>query len=166
LTDKRVERRLAAVMAADVAGYSRLMGADEEGTLGNLKALRKAVVDPKIVEHRGRIVKTTGDGMLVEFASAVDAATTASARHPASPGCRACHSWLDGYGRTRCRDQSAASECRRSERLASRNSGTLRTHYESYVLHALCLACGRIATDADRVGLQKHFTEPLASVMV
>jgi adenylate cyclase len=77
LTDKRVERRLAAVMAADVAGYSRLMGVDEEGTLGNLKALRKAVVDPKIVEHRGRIVKTTGDGMLVEFASAVDAARCA-----------------------------------------------------------------------------------------
>jgi adenylate cyclase len=74
LTDKRVERRLAAVLASDIAGYSRLMGADEEGTLSNLKALRKAVVDPKIVEHRGRIVKTTGDGMLVEFASAVDAA--------------------------------------------------------------------------------------------
>src|SRR5437762_3259105 len=64
-------------MAADVAGYSRLMGADEEGTLSNLKALRKAVVDPKFVEHRGRIVKTTGDGMLVEFASAVDAARCA-----------------------------------------------------------------------------------------
>ena len=77
MTDKRVERRLAAVMAADIAGYSRLMGADEEGTLGNLKALRKALVDPKIVEHRGRIVKTTGDGMLVEFASAVDAARCA-----------------------------------------------------------------------------------------
>ena len=77
MTDKRVERRLAAVLAADVAGYSRLMGADEEGTLGKLKALRKALVDPKIVEHRGRIVKTTGDGMLVEFASAVDAARCA-----------------------------------------------------------------------------------------
>jgi adenylate cyclase len=77
LTDKRVERRLAAVLAADVAGYSRLMGADEEGTLGKLKALRKALVDPKIVEHRGRIVKTTGDGMLVEFASAVNAARCA-----------------------------------------------------------------------------------------
>jgi adenylate cyclase len=77
LTDKRVERRLAAVLAMDVAGYSRLMGADEEGTLGKLKALRKALVDPKIVEHRGRIVKTTGDGMLVEFASAVDAARCA-----------------------------------------------------------------------------------------
>src|SRR5665213_184424 len=69
----RVERRLAAILAADVAGYSRLMGADEEGTLARLKACRKALVDPKIAEHRGRIVKTTGDGMLVEFGSAVDA---------------------------------------------------------------------------------------------
>ena len=62
-----VERRLAAILAADVAGYSRLMGADEEGTLERLKALRHEVFDPKIAEHRGRIVKTTGDGMLVEF---------------------------------------------------------------------------------------------------
>jgi adenylate cyclase len=66
-------RRLAAILAADVAGYSRLMGADEEGTLERLKALRRELLDPKIVEHRGRIVKTTGDGMLVEFASVVDA---------------------------------------------------------------------------------------------
>jgi TolB-like protein/class 3 adenylate cyclase len=72
-----VERRLVAVLAADVAGYSRLMGADEEGTLDRLKAVRKAVVDPTITSHRGRIVKTTGDGMLVEFASAVDAARSA-----------------------------------------------------------------------------------------
>jgi TolB-like protein/class 3 adenylate cyclase len=77
LTGSRVERRLAAVLAADIAGYSRLMGADEEGTLAQLKARRKALVDPKIAEHRGRIVKTTGDGMLVEFASAVDAARCA-----------------------------------------------------------------------------------------
>ncbi|MGH6953794.1 MAG: adenylate/guanylate cyclase domain-containing protein, partial [Alphaproteobacteria bacterium] len=69
----RVERRLAAVLAADVAGYSRLMGIDEEGTLAQLKAHRRALVDLKIKEHRGRIVKTTGDGMLVEFASVVDA---------------------------------------------------------------------------------------------
>ena len=74
MTAERVERRLAAVLAADVAGYSRLMGGDEEGTLARLKALRKALVDPTIAFHRGRIVKTTGDGMLVEFASAVDAA--------------------------------------------------------------------------------------------
>jgi TolB-like protein/class 3 adenylate cyclase/tetratricopeptide (TPR) repeat protein len=73
MSTARVERRLAAILAADVAGYSRLMGGDEEGTLARLKACRRAVVDPKIAEHRGRIVKTTGDGMLVEFASAVDA---------------------------------------------------------------------------------------------
>ena len=73
MTAERVERRLAAVLAADVAGYSRLMGGDEEGTLARLKAVRKAFFDPAIASHRGRIVKTTGDGMLVEFASAVDA---------------------------------------------------------------------------------------------
>jgi adenylate cyclase len=73
LATERVERRLTAILAADVAGYSRLMGADEEGTLAQLKAHRRALVDPKIAEHRGRIVKTTGDGMLVEFASVVDA---------------------------------------------------------------------------------------------
>jgi TolB-like protein/class 3 adenylate cyclase/Flp pilus assembly protein TadD len=66
-------RRLAAILAADVAGYSRLMGADEEGTLNRLKAHRRELVDPKIREHHGRIVKTTGDGMLVEFPSVVDA---------------------------------------------------------------------------------------------
>jgi adenylate cyclase len=74
LADERVERRLAAVMAGDVAGYSRLMGRDEEHTLAQLKSFRKTLVDPRIATHRGRIVKTTGDGMLVEFASAVDAA--------------------------------------------------------------------------------------------
>jgi adenylate cyclase len=77
LTDNRVERRLAAVLAADVAGYSSLMGHDEEGTLAQLKSFRKSLVDPAISEHRGRIVKTTGDGMLAEFASAVDAARCA-----------------------------------------------------------------------------------------
>jgi adenylate cyclase len=64
---------LTAILAADVAGYSRLMGADEEGTLAQMKAHRRALVDPKIEEYRGRIVKTTGDGLLVEFASVVDA---------------------------------------------------------------------------------------------
>jgi adenylate cyclase len=68
-----VQRRLAAILAADVAGYSRLMGADEEGTLARLKALRAELIDPAIAEHHGRIVKTAGDGMLVEFASVVDA---------------------------------------------------------------------------------------------
>src|SRR6516164_8969709 len=66
-------RRLVAILAADVAGYSRLMGADEEGTLAALKAIRRELSDPKVKEHRGRIVKTTGDGLLIEFASVVDA---------------------------------------------------------------------------------------------
>ena len=65
---QRVERRLVAILAADVAGYSRLIEADEEGTLGRLKALRDDLIDPKIAGDRGRIVKTTGDGLLVEFA--------------------------------------------------------------------------------------------------
>lgn len=67
MTGGRVERRLAAILAADVVGYSRLMGADELGTLSALKMLRRDVVDPAISAHRGRIVKTTGDGLLVEF---------------------------------------------------------------------------------------------------
>jgi class 3 adenylate cyclase/pimeloyl-ACP methyl ester carboxylesterase len=73
MAEERVERRLAAVLAADVVGYSRLMGADEVGTLTSLKAHRRELVNPCITEYRGRIVKTTGDGMLLEFASVVDA---------------------------------------------------------------------------------------------
>jgi len=73
MASERVERRLMAILAADVAGYSRLMGVDEEGTLAQLKAHRRELTDPKIAEHRGRIVKTTGDGLLAEFASVVDA---------------------------------------------------------------------------------------------
>jgi adenylate cyclase len=69
----RVERRLAAILAGDVASYSRLMGADEEGTLLRLNTHRREFLEPKIAEHRGRIVKRTGDGVLIEFASAVDA---------------------------------------------------------------------------------------------
>jgi TolB-like protein len=73
VVEQRVERKLAAILAADVAGFSRLMGLDEEGTLARLKALRSSLVDSKIDEHRGRIVKTTGDGILAQFASVVDA---------------------------------------------------------------------------------------------
>jgi adenylate cyclase len=73
MAEAHVERRLAAILAADIVGYSRLMGIDEEGTLAALKTHRRELVDPKIAEHRGRIVKTTGDGVLVEFASAVAA---------------------------------------------------------------------------------------------
>jgi TolB-like protein/class 3 adenylate cyclase len=73
MPEDRVDRRLAAIFAGDIAGYSRLMGVDEEGTLRQLKGHRKELVDPKITEHRGRVVKMTGDGMLVEFVSVVDA---------------------------------------------------------------------------------------------
>ncbi|HEX3522951.1 MAG TPA: adenylate/guanylate cyclase domain-containing protein, partial [Stellaceae bacterium] len=78
-------RRLAAILAADVVGYSRLMGADEEGTLERLKGLRRELLDPKIAEHHGRIVKTTGDGLLVEFASVVDAVRCAVEVQQAMP---------------------------------------------------------------------------------
>jgi adenylate cyclase len=71
MAEARAERRLAAIVAIDVVGYSRLMSGDEEGTLAALKSLRKSLIDPKIAEHCGRVVKTTGDGALVEFASAV-----------------------------------------------------------------------------------------------
>jgi adenylate cyclase len=78
LSGERVERRLAAILSADVAGYSRLMGRDEAGTLSRLKALQRRLIDPKVTEHKGRIVKTTGDGALVEFASVVDAVRCAA----------------------------------------------------------------------------------------
>jgi adenylate cyclase len=72
MAEQRAERRLSAILAGDVAGYSRLMGADEEGTLTRLNAHRREFLDPKVAEHRGRVVKRTGDGILIEFASAVE----------------------------------------------------------------------------------------------
>jgi TolB-like protein/class 3 adenylate cyclase len=79
MAGERMERRLAAILAADVAGYSRLIGLDEEGTLAALRSLRRELIDPGIAAHRGRVVKTTGDGMLVEFASVLDALRCAAA---------------------------------------------------------------------------------------
>jgi adenylate cyclase len=79
VTEVRVERRLAAIFAGDVAGYSRLMGEDEAGTLARLRALRRELTDPKFAEHKGRIVKTTGDGLLVEFPSVLEAVACAVA---------------------------------------------------------------------------------------
>src|SRR6266700_7824874 len=76
---ERVERRLAAILAADVAGYSRLMGRDEAGTLARLNALRRELIDPQVREHKGRIVKATGDGLLIEFPSVVEAVACALA---------------------------------------------------------------------------------------
>jgi TolB-like protein len=89
MAEGRTQRRLAAVFAADVAGYSRLMGADEEGTLARLRVLRRDLLDPKIEEHRGRIVKTTGDGLLAEFGSVVDALRCALEVQRGMPGCDA-----------------------------------------------------------------------------
>src|SRR5207248_5981653 len=79
LSGERVERRLAAILAADVAGYSRLMGEDEAGTLARLRTHRRELIDPKVAEHKGRIVKTTGDGILIEFPSVVEAVACAIA---------------------------------------------------------------------------------------
>ncbi len=79
MAEQRVQRRLAAILAADVAGYSRLMGEDEEGTLATLTAHLSALIEPCIAERRGRVVKTTGDGLLAEFASVVDAVKCAVA---------------------------------------------------------------------------------------
>ena len=83
MCEGRVQRRLAAILAADVVGYTRLMGADETGTLARLKTLLAEIFEPEIETHNGRIVKTTGDGVLVEFASAVDAVQCAMVMQPA-----------------------------------------------------------------------------------
>jgi class 3 adenylate cyclase len=104
----RVERRLAAILAADVAGYSRLMGADEEDTLERLKGLRRELLDPKIVERHGRIVRTIGDGMLVEFASVVDAVVpkiASFALHDSTIVIRSFQLWEEILLQTCCRVQ-------------------------------------------------------------
>ncbi len=77
MAEERVQRRLAAILTADVVGYSRLVGMDEEGTIARLKALREELIDPSFAKHHGRIVKTIGDGILVEFASVVNAVRNA-----------------------------------------------------------------------------------------
>ena len=79
MTEERVERRLAAVLAADVAGFSRLSGTDEEGVLARLRALRAEVINPEVVAHNGRVFKHTGDGFLAEFRSVVAATRCALA---------------------------------------------------------------------------------------
>src|ERR1700752_1010726 len=81
----RAERWLGGILAADVAGYSRLIGIDEEGTLNRIRSIRADLIDPKIAEHHGRLVKTTGDGLLVEFPSVVDAVRCAVEMQQAMP---------------------------------------------------------------------------------
>ncbi len=89
MAKQRLTRKLAAIFAADMVGYSRLMEADELGTLARQKAHRKELIDPKIAEHKGRIVKTTGDGLLAEFASVVEATECAVAIQRAIAECEA-----------------------------------------------------------------------------
>ena len=89
-------RRLAAILAADVVGFSSLMGQDEEGTLARIKPLRREVIEPKVQEHHGRVVKTTGDGLLVEFASPVEAVRCAVAVQEALAA-RAAHGAFTGH---------------------------------------------------------------------
>ena len=133
--DMTQTRRLAAILAADVAGYSRLIGADEEGTLDRLKAIRAELIDPKIAEHRGRIVKTTGDGLLVEFASVVDALRCATEwqrgmaeRNAASPADRS-HRIPDRHQRRRYRRRGRRHLRRRREcRGAARRLGRAGRH--------------------------------------
>jgi class 3 adenylate cyclase len=111
---KRQQRRMAAVAAADVAGYLRLMGRGETGTLAALKQLRQDIVDPAIAGHQGRIVKTTGDGLLLEFLSVVDAlqcvvsVQTAMTDHNADVHRRrqAAHDLRQGGGRRLCRSRT------------------------------------------------------------
>ena len=112
----RATRRLAAILAADVAGYSRLMETDEEGTLERLKALRRELLDPKIAEHHGRIVKTTGDGLLVEFASVVDAVRCAIAVQQAMPARNSSGSNRTDKAVEPTRSQNITVSCRRSRR--------------------------------------------------
>jgi class 3 adenylate cyclase len=90
LPTERPNRRLTTILAADAAGYSRLVGVDEEGTLERVRAIRKDLIDPVIAAHRGRIVKTTGDGLLVEFASVVDAVRSAIEMQRAMADSNAC----------------------------------------------------------------------------
>jgi adenylate cyclase len=96
LSGERVERRLAAILAADVAGYSRLMGLDEAGTLARLKDARRELIDPKVAEHKGRVVKTAGDGILIEFQSVVEAVASAIAvQRGMAAECRQCRGSAD-----------------------------------------------------------------------
>ena len=97
MAEERLQRRLAAILSADVVGYSRLMGIDEAGTLARLKALRRDLIDPNIAAHSGRIVKLMGDGVLVEFGSAVDAVACAIEiqKQRSRARCRRCRSQSD-----------------------------------------------------------------------
>ena len=162
--DMSQTRRLAAILAADVAGYSRLMGADEEGTLERLKALRRELVDPKITEHHGRIVKTTGDGLLVEFASVVDAVRCAVEVQRAMPERNA------GLAAGRPHRIPHRHQCRRRDgrgRRYLRRRGEYRGRLEAWpsrggiCVSARCRSrCATAALAFDDLGEQRSRTSP------
>lgn len=130
MAEERVERRLAAILAADVAGYSRLMGADEVGTLRALQTHRGELIEPVIAEHRGRIVKTTGDGMLVEFASVVDAVS-----------CAVAFQRQGGYTWSTCNNWSVPSERTKTATNPANTAPMLRPRLRGGAL----VAVGRLA---------------------
>jgi adenylate cyclase len=109
MTEQRIHRRLAAILSADVVGYSRLMAADEAGTLAALKRHRESIFDPAVAAHNGRVVKLIGDGTIVEFASVVDAVNCALAVQRSGAG--AGSKRLPTNNRAADRDQSRRRDC-------------------------------------------------------
>ena len=165
LSEERVERRLAAILAADVAGYSRLMGQDEAGTLARLRAHRRELIDPKIAEHKGRIVKTTGDGMLVEFPSVVDAVRCAVAvqrgdgraqcrRRPRTSGSNSASASISATSSSRATTSTAtASTSRRGSKHWPSRAGSAsqaRVHDQVARQARFCLR------GSGRAGAQEH----------
>jgi hypothetical protein len=118
----RVERKLAAILAADVVGYSRLVGADEAGTIARLKTVRKELIEPLIAEHRGRVVKLTGDGALVEFPSAVHAVAVRGRDPERRRRARG------GRARGPAHSVSDRHQCRRHHCRGRRHPGRRREH--------------------------------------
>ncbi len=142
MSSQRPERRLAAILAADVVGFSRLIGEDEEGTLAALKALRREVIAPKVAEHRGRIVKTTGDGLLVEFPSVVDALRCATAWQTDIPKDSRIAWRIGGQCRRhRCRGRRHLRRWRQHRRTAG-GAGRTGRHQPSRVSRTIRLAGG------------------------
>lgn len=119
LSEERVEPGLVAILAAEIAGYSRLMGEDETGTLTRLTALRRELIDPKTAEHNGRLIKTTGDGLLIEFGSAVDAVRCGAEIQRATTSPPVSKDWPSLAG--------CASRARCATRCATSSHSSLRT---------------------------------------
>lgn len=126
MASDQVKRKLAAILAADIAGYGRLMGADEAGTLVRLKEYRRELIDPKNKEYRGRVVKTTGDGILIEFPSVVDAISCSLEIQQGSLGALGCTPRPDALVGTR---PLGAHTCAAEQtRISAHNNNGRRKH--------------------------------------